>query len=183
VSAVRLHLLRHADAGDPLAWHGPDADRPLSDKGRRQAERLGRLLAGMGFETDALVSSPKIRAVQTAEGVAEALGIEVRIDDRLSGGLDADAVVALGADAGGPRRPVLVGHDPDFSWLLSALVGAEIGMKKGAMARVDVDGELTEGGGTLRWLITPELLPGGLTPRRAAAEQAAKPAGLSPRNR
>jgi hypothetical protein len=56
-------------------------------------------------------------------------------------------------------------------------------MKKGAMARVDVDGELTEGGGTLRWLITPELLPGGLTPRRAAAEQAAKPAGLSPRNR
>jgi phosphohistidine phosphatase len=161
VSTIRLHLLRHADAGDPLTWNGPDADRPLSDKGRRQAERLGRLLAATGFETDSLVSSPKLRAVQTAEGVAVALGIEVVIDDRLGGGLDEESVAALLADAGGPRRPVLVGHDPDFSWLLSALVGAEIGMKKGAMARVDIDGELTDGGGTLRWLITPDLLPGG----------------------
>ena len=161
MSAVRLHLLRHADAGDPLAWHGPDADRPLSDKGRRQAERLGRLLASTGFETDALVTSPRLRAVQTAEGVAAALGIAVRVDDRLAGGLDAEGVVAVLAGAGGPRRPVLVGHDPDFSWLLSALVGAEIGMKKGAMARIDIAGEFTEGGGVLRWLITPELFPEG----------------------
>ena len=48
-----LHLLRHADAGDPEAWTGPDAARPLSDKGRAQAERLGAFLAEHGFKTDA----------------------------------------------------------------------------------------------------------------------------------
>jgi phosphohistidine phosphatase len=160
VSLVRLHLLRHADAGDPAAWGGPDSERPLSEKGRRQADRLARLLEAAGFETDALISSPKLRAVQTAEPVARALGIDLRIDDRLAGGLDAASAAELLAEAGNPRRPVLVGHDPDFSWLLSSLVGAEIGMKKGAMARIDLPDELTAGGGTLRWLITPELLPG-----------------------
>lgn len=160
MSDVRLHLLRHADAGDPTLWDGPDAERPLSDKGRRQAERLGRFLAAVGFATDALISSPKLRAVQTAEPVAGSLGVAVRIDDRLAGGLDGSTAAAILADAGGPRRPVLVGHDPDFSDLLSALVGAEITLKKGAMARVDVDAELPERGGTLRWLITPEMVPG-----------------------
>jgi phosphohistidine phosphatase len=160
VSELRLHLLRHADAGNPAGWHGPDDARPLSEKGVRQAERLARLLEAAGFETDALISSPKVRAVQTAEPVARALGIEVRIDERLASGLDTASATELLADAGNPRRPVLVGHDPDFSWLLSSLVGAEIGMKKGAMARIDVTDELAAGGGTLRWLITPELLPG-----------------------
>jgi phosphohistidine phosphatase SixA len=159
MSAIRLHLLRHADAGDPARWVGPDEARPLSEKGRRQAERLARLLESAGFETDALISSPRVRAVQTAEPVGRALGVEVRIDDRLAGGLDRDSLAALLADAGHPRRPVLVGHDPDFSWLLSSLVGAEIGMKKGAMARIDLPGDVAGDGGTLRWLIAPELLP------------------------
>ena len=157
---IELYLVRHAHAGNPARWDGPDAERPLSAKGHGQAERLARLLAATGFETDALISSPKVRAVQTAEPIARALGVEVRVDDRLSGGLDGPTAAAILADAGGPQRPVLVGHDPDFSWLLSALVGAEIGMKKGAMARVDVDVDLRDGGGTLRWLITPDVLPG-----------------------
>jgi phosphohistidine phosphatase len=160
MSGLRLHLLRHADAGDPGRWDGPDAARPLSDKGVGQAERLGRLLAAAGFETDAIISSPKIRAVQTAEALGRALGVEVRLDDRLAGGLDGSTVAALLADAGDPRRPVLVGHDPDFSWLVSTLVGADLAMKKGAMARIDVTPEFREGAGTLRWLITPELFAG-----------------------
>jgi phosphohistidine phosphatase len=142
-----------------VRWAGPDDARPLSEKGIRQAERLARLLVAARFEADALISSPKLRAIQTAEPVGQALGVEARVDDRLAGGLDLASAAAILADAGNPRRPVLVGHDPDFSWLLSSLVGAEIGMKKGAMARVDVPGGVGEGGGTLRWLITPELLP------------------------
>ena len=62
-----LHLLRHADAGDPEAWTGPDAVRPLSDKGRKQSKRLGDHLASIGFTADAIITSPKIRAEQTAE--------------------------------------------------------------------------------------------------------------------
>ena len=67
---IELYLLRHADAGDPMAWQGPDAARPLSGKGERQADRLGRFLAGIGFTPDAIITSPKVRAAQTAEGVA-----------------------------------------------------------------------------------------------------------------
>jgi phosphohistidine phosphatase len=157
---VRLHLLRHADAGDPLAWDGPDASRPLSDKGRRQAERLGRLLAAGGFRTDAIISSPKNRARATAELVAAILGTTVTLDDRLGDVLDLPTVDALLRDAGSPVRPVIVGHDPDFSDLLSRLVGADLAMKKGAMAALDIQGPLQPGAGELRWLLPPSLLPG-----------------------
>jgi phosphohistidine phosphatase SixA len=158
-SDLRLHLLRHADAGDPEAWAGDDDARPLSEKGALQAERLGSFLAELGFLPDAMVSSPKIRARQTAEIVAAALGVAVRIDERLGRGLDPAAVDALLADAGDPGRPVLVGHDPDFSHLLGWLAGADgLTMKKGALARVDVRGTVADGRGSLRWLVPPDLL-------------------------
>ena len=83
-----LHLLRHADAGDPNAWQGPDAIRPLSAKGRRQSKRLGDHLAAIGFATDAIVTSPKVRAEQTADLVGERLDASVTVDDRLGGGFD-----------------------------------------------------------------------------------------------
>ena len=85
---IELYFLRHADAGDPMAWTGDDAERPLSDKGRKQADRLGRFLAGLGFAPDAIITSPKVRAAQTAEIVAEHLDVTVAVDDRLAGGLD-----------------------------------------------------------------------------------------------
>ncbi len=154
-----LHLLRHAHAGNPEAWDGPDAARPLSDKGRDQAERLGAFLAGLGFKPDAFITSPKLRAVQTAEIVADHLGVGVTEDDRLAGSLDLEAVEALMADADGPERPVLVGHDPDFSDLLAELCdGANVPMRKGAFARIECDRPLQPGRGTLRWLIPPDAL-------------------------
>ncbi|HEY8869901.1 MAG TPA: histidine phosphatase family protein [Candidatus Limnocylindrales bacterium] len=158
--SIQLFLIRHADAGDPARWDGPDAQRPLSDKGRRQAERLGRHLAAIGFTTDAMLSSPKVRALETAELVADAIGCSVDVDDRLAGGVDAEAVRTVLREAGSPSRPVLVGHDPDFSELLADLVGApDLSMKKGALARVDLDARIDEGTGVLRWLVPPDLLP------------------------
>ena len=64
------------------------------------------------------------------------------------------------ADAGNPPRPVLVGHDPDFSELVSELVGAPIAMRKGTLARIDVERPLEPGGGELCWLLPPDLLRG-----------------------
>ncbi len=158
-AATELYLLRHAHAGDPEGWTGDDAARPLSAKGERQADRLGVFLAGVGFAPDAVVSSPKLRARQTAELVAGHLGVEVRLDDRLAGGFDASTVDAILADLGGPSRPVLVGHDPDFSALLAWLAQADgLTMKKGAFARVDVQGRVASGEGSLRWLVPPDLL-------------------------
>jgi phosphohistidine phosphatase len=156
---LQLFLLRHADAGDPEAWSGPDAERPLSPKGEAQAERLATFLHGVRFSVDAVVSSPKIRARRTAEIVADGIGADVRVDDRLGSGVGASTVDGILRDAGAPRRAMIVGHDPDFSDLLGALAGsAGLTMKKGALARVDVRGRVADGRGTLRWLIPPDLL-------------------------
>ncbi len=158
---VQLHLLRHAHAGDPEGWTGPDAARPLSPKGEQQAERMGRFLAEVGFKPDAIITSPKLRAAQTAEYVAKALDIEVREDERLAREFDLVTIEAILFDAGEPTKPVLVGHDPDFSDVLATLIGsANVPMKKGAFARIDAVRPLAAGSGTLRWLVSPDLLAG-----------------------
>ena len=160
--ATELYLLRHAHAGDPSAWDGPDADRPLSDKGEGQSERLGAFLAGIGFRPDAVITSPKVRAARTAEIVAGHLGVGVAVDERLAGSLGLEAVEAILRDAGDPRRAVLVGHDPDFTDLVSELCGSrEIPMRKGALARIDVERPVAAGRGVLRWLVPPDLLKPG----------------------
>jgi phosphohistidine phosphatase len=156
---TELYLLRHAHAGDPMAWTAPDETRPLSEKGEKQAERLGKFLAGVGFEPDAIITSPKVRAARTAEIVAGHLGKPVAIDERLAGGLDLPTVDAIIHDAGDPERVVIVGHDPDFSHLLGELLEAHVLFtKKGAMARIDVERPLRAGTGSLAWLVPPELL-------------------------
>ena len=154
-----LHLLRHAHAGDPFEFDGPDEARPLTDKGRAQAGRLGDWLARQRFTTDLVLSSPKVRALQTAEIVADRLGVAVVLDEGLAVGLDLGGLDALLAAHGDPTRPVLVGHDPDCSEWLAELCGAsEIPMRKGAFARLEVDRPLLPGAATLRWLIPPDAL-------------------------
>jgi phosphohistidine phosphatase len=158
---IELYLLRHADAGDPHTWTGPDDERPLSAKGRQQAERLGRHLKAAGFAPDAIVTSPKIRAADTARLVADPLDSDVTTDPRLGSGFDMTTLEAILDAAGSPRKAVFVGHDPDFSEILAELVGApSIPMKKGAIARIDVELPIEPGEGVLRWLIPPDAVAG-----------------------
>lgn len=156
--SVELLLLRHAHAGDPMAWDGDDAERPLSARGRKQAKRLARFLEEVGLRADVVITSPKLRARQTAEPVAKSLGLKLRVDDRLAGGLDLDGIDGLLAEAGDPDRPILVGHDPDFTDIASELVGVEVPIAKGAAVRIDGPRPLVPGSGTLRWLVPPDLL-------------------------
>jgi phosphohistidine phosphatase len=159
---MELYLLRHADAGDPGAWDGPDERRPLSDKGEKQADRLGRFLAGIGFQADAIITSPKARALGTATIVAARLGLPVGQDERLADEVGVGTLEGILRDAGDPLRPVVVGHDPDFTDLVALLCGAaRVPMRKGALARIDVARPLEPGGGTLRWLVPPDLLRPG----------------------
>jgi phosphohistidine phosphatase len=162
---TQLHLLRHAHAGDPMKWTGSDDVRPLTEKGRLQAERLGLFLAGAGFRPDAILSSPKTRALETARLVATPLEVPVVVVDALGGALDLDGVDAILSAAGDPRRPLLVGHDPDFSALAGELTGIpELAIRKGSLARIDVARPLEPGGGLLRWLVPPDLLAGSDRP-------------------
>jgi phosphohistidine phosphatase len=158
IARLRLHLLRHAHAGDPDAWSGDDALRPLTRKGRRQCELLGAFLDARGIRPDVIVSSPKIRASQTAELVAATLGMTVRVDDRLASGFGRRELLDL-LDELGAREPMLVGHDPDLTELLGYLVDAAgVPLRKGALATVDVGVEPAGINGTLRWLVPPDLL-------------------------
>jgi phosphohistidine phosphatase len=129
-----IWLLRHADAEDG----SPDAERRLTDRGEQQARGAGAALAALGVKLDACVSSPRVRAADTARLACEYLdGLEVRIDDRLAGGpFDVPEVVAgLGDEV------LLVGHDPDFSSAVHTMTGAQVRLKKGGVAGVE-KGEL-----------------------------------------
>jgi phosphohistidine phosphatase len=129
-----IWLLRHGDAEDG----SPDAERPLTEKGRRQARAAGGALRALGVEIDACLTSPKVRAAETARIVCEQLdGVEPELEPKLSGGpFDPQALAAgLGEDV------LLVGHDPDFSMAVHSLTGAQVRMKKGGLAGVE-KGEL-----------------------------------------
>jgi phosphohistidine phosphatase len=127
-----LWLLRHAEAADG----DPDEDRPLTEKGVQDAEAAGRALARLGVNVDACLTSPKKRAVQTAQLACEPLGVEVSIDPALSGEpFDARDLTAGLGDV------MLVGHDPSFSLTVNQLTGAQARLRKGGLAGID-KGEL-----------------------------------------
>lgn len=122
-----LWLLRHAEAADGA----PDDQRPLTEKGIAQAEAVGRALRQLGENIDICLTSPKLRALQTAERACEPLGIPVRVEPALSGEpVDVQRLTAGLGDV------LLVGHDPSFSLLLHELTGVQARMKKGSLAAI-----------------------------------------------
>jgi phosphohistidine phosphatase len=125
---VRLFIVRHAKA-EPGE---PDELRPLTDGGRADARNLGERLAGE--QPDAVVSSPLLRAQETAEAIARAAGLEVETDERLAPGADARAVRAV-VDGRGDTV-VVVGHQPDCSEIVFTLTGRQEKFKPGAFLEV-----------------------------------------------
>ena len=127
-----LWLLRHADAADGE----PDDARPLTEKGIRQAQAAGQALARLNVRLDACLSSPKVRATQTAELACEALGVTVGLEPALAGGpFDPEELTA------GLENVLLVGHDPSMSLALHDLTGVHSRMSKGGLAAIN-KGEL-----------------------------------------
>ena len=112
-----LILVRHAHA----TFGEPDELRPLSDRGREEARALGERLAAE--RPDAVVSSPLLRARETAAAIAKAAGVELRIDERLAPGAAADDVLAAVEGAG--ETVVTVGHQPDCSEIAAGLGAGE----------------------------------------------------------
>jgi phosphohistidine phosphatase len=124
-----IYLLRH---GDAEAGNGDDAARRLTPKGERQAEAAGQALAALGAGIDACLTSPKVRAAETARLACGALGLEPEVAEELRGGrFDSPG---LGAGRG---DVLLVGHEPDFSAEVGRLTGASAKLRKGGLAIVD----------------------------------------------
>lgn len=90
---MTLFIIRHAQAGDRESWCAPDEQRPLSDRGRRQADALAEQLAGAGISR--IISSPFARCVQTVEPLARTSGTVVEVDDVLAEGDRFEPVIAL----------------------------------------------------------------------------------------
>jgi phosphohistidine phosphatase len=114
---VRIYLVRHAQA----ASGQPDELRPLTPAGRAAARELGNRLAADGLRPDAVLSSPLLRARETATELACALGGEPETDERLSPGADAAALRAVVAGRG--ETIVVVGHQPDCGRISAAISG------------------------------------------------------------
>jgi phosphohistidine phosphatase len=125
-----IWLLRHGEAEDGEGK--PDEERELTEKGRRQASAAGRALAELGVSLDVCVTSPKVRALDTARLACEELGREPETDDRLKGG-DFDLLEL----AAGRGEVMLVGHEPDFSRAIAAVTGSRVKLKKGGLAAID----------------------------------------------
>jgi phosphohistidine phosphatase len=136
--ANQLWLLRHAEA-EP---HGtrPDAERRLTPRGEEQSRSAGRALAALELTFQALYTSPKIRARDTALLAAEALGDEPIVTPVLAEDFSvADARdLLLGVEPDG--RILVVGHNPDFAQVVFDLTGARVDFKKGGVAGVRLDG-------------------------------------------
>ncbi len=125
-----LYLLRHGDAEHETR---DDAARQLTEKGEGQARAAGAALARLGAEIDACLTSPRVRAAETARLACESLpGIAPEVAAELAGG-SFDAL-ALGAGRG---NVLLVGHEPDFSREVGRLTGANAKLRKGGLAIVD----------------------------------------------
>jgi phosphohistidine phosphatase len=124
-----LLLLRHGDAED---GDGDDDARRLTPKGERQAEAAGIALATLGIAVDACLTSPKVRAAETARLACRALGIETERAGDLGGGrFDGPGLAA------GRGTVLLVGHEPDLSAEVARLTGGKVKMKKGGLAIVE----------------------------------------------
>ena len=162
---MRLYVMRHAEA-EPRGSAGisSDSKRPLTEEGQRQARRVAEGLKRLRVHVDLIVTSPYLRAVQTAEAVARVLGVRTRIHKLLelrSETAPADTSLALRAFA--EEQLLCVGHEPHLSAWIAELVAGDGGMrclmKKGGVASIELERvPPPRGSGTLRWLMMPKHL-------------------------
>jgi len=133
--AQQLWFLRHGEAEPHDARSDPD--RQLTARGEEQSRAGGRALAALGVSFQAVFSSPRVRALDTARLACDALDSDrILIDDSLSSGFDVDDALALAVATGAEKRVLFVGHNPDFEEVVHDLTGGDVDLKKGAIAAV-----------------------------------------------
>jgi phosphohistidine phosphatase len=168
---MEIYFMRHGLAEERETWNGADFDRPLTDKGKERLAESAEKIAQLNLDLQAVITSPLKRAYETAKIVVDHLGIASSLfqDERLAPGFDVERLEAILTDHPEAQRLMIVGHEPDFSETIGALIGGRVVCKKGSLARVDLplaryageEGETPVSlpqRGELVWLIPPKVL-------------------------
>ncbi|HEY5491280.1 MAG TPA: phosphohistidine phosphatase SixA [Gemmatimonadaceae bacterium] len=157
---MKVYFLRHGIAGERSEWKGVDAERPLTSDGIGKMRSTAKTLAHLDLGLDAIITSPLVRAKQTAEIVAEELGLRSKMseDKRVGPGFNEDRLRVILREHAHANAVMLVGHEPDLSSTISALIGGgRIVMKKGGLALVELP-DAQSRRGELLWLSSPKWL-------------------------
>jgi len=186
---MQLYLVRHGiavDGGEAI----PDGSRGLTDKGRRRFHKTARAFGKLGHRLDLILTSPLVRAVQTAEILAGATKHgEVAVLEELDPKFDVASLRAAVAKRAGKSGAIaLVGHEPQLSLALAALSGAspaDIVLKKGAIVRVDASKLSDTKPVDVRWWLKPKTgaRVKGLPLQKEAAKKLRKAARAEPRQK
>ena len=160
---MELYILRHAiavDRGTP--GYEDDSQRPLTPEGRKKMRRIAKGMKALGLKFDLILSSPYLRAKETAEIAAQVLQArnKLRFSDDLA--VDGDVRALLKSLLHAPKRVLLVGHEPYLSDLAQRLISStgsvSLKFKKGGMCKLTAEhlkfGQCAE----LEWLLTPSQL-------------------------
>jgi len=163
---MELYILRHAIAAErSSAGHSSDSQRPLTPEGLRKLKRIVRGMKSIELSFDLILSSPYMRARQTADVVATTLGLEsvLELSVLLEPGAELQALIAdLASRSMGVDRILLVGHEPMLSSLTSLLLSGDedldITLKKGGLCKLAIRTISPGRCATLEWLLTPRYL-------------------------
>ncbi len=163
-----LYIVRHAIAEqrDPTSSEEQDSQRPLTDAGRKKFRQIARALGDLGTQIDLILTSPYLRAVDTARLLQKKLDLkkdQVITAEDLSPTGDPDRLIKeINEKYAGKGNIALVGHEPGLSRLVSVLLSGDptlpITLKKGGVCCLSVD-KLEYGRcATLEWLLAPAQL-------------------------
>ena len=151
---MKLYFIRHAEAIE-RSGTTPDASRYLTTKGRLAFRKIARRVRKAGIAPSVIFTSPLLRAVQTAEILAERLKYEgpVVVAKELSHGFDLQALRSLLMDAGAPEEAAFVGHEPDLGLLAATLMTVPEGfpLRKGSVLALESDGSARKGSARFLW--------------------------------
>ena len=162
---MKLYLIRHSNAVDPgTPEYEDDSQRPLSEKGREKMRRISSALEKLGVKPDLILSSPFVRAAQTAEILAKRLKFkrEIVFCDSLVPIGNAETLIGEINEKYSVDELVLVGHEPSLSTLVGALTAGNaevsVNFKNGSVCCLSADDLHTERKAILDWLLTPKIL-------------------------
>ncbi len=162
-NTYELCLMRHGIAAERSIGQ-EDSKRALTPEGRERMQKIAQGLLKTGFSPTWIVSSPYVRALETAQIAAESFSPAPTLDrsEALEPGATPEALIAFLSRRPEHRRVLLVGHEPDLSALAARLTGAarqaRFGLKKGGCCLIEFDGFLPRPPGQLAWWLTPRLL-------------------------